>query len=80
MERDEVVRVLGEHRQELGRFGVKSLALFGSVARGESRPGSDVDGDYTLERHQWLDQYTVEEIVQEIQRRRDIGQGISRDS
>jgi hypothetical protein len=43
MERDEVIRLLGERRQELGRFGVRSLALFGSVARGESRPGSDVD-------------------------------------
>ena len=32
-------------------------------------------GNYTLERHQWLDQYTVEEIVQEIQKRRDTGQG-----
>jgi len=25
-------------------------------------------GDYTQERHEWLDQYTVEEIAQEIQR------------
>jgi len=37
-------------------------------------------GDYTLERHQWLDQYTVEEIVQEIQRRCDIGQSRPLDS
>ena len=43
MERDEVIRPLGERRQELGRLGVKSLALFGSVVRGESRPESDVD-------------------------------------
>lgn len=25
------------------RFGVKSLGLFGSIARGEASPGSDVD-------------------------------------
>lgn len=36
-------------------------------------------GDYTLERHQWLDQYTVEEIVQEIQKRRGIGQSTTLD-
>lgn len=32
------------HRDELRkRFGVKSLAIFGSVARGEAKPESDVD-------------------------------------
>jgi ACR3 family arsenite transporter len=30
-------------------------------------------GDYTQEHHEWLDQYTVEEVAQEIQRRRDVG-------
>src|SRR2546421_401298 len=34
---------LSEHRAELERFGVRSLDLFGSVARGDSGPGSDVD-------------------------------------
>ncbi len=44
MKRDEVIRILNEHRQELvERFSVKSLALFGSVARNEARPDSDVD-------------------------------------
>ncbi len=28
-------------------------------------------GNYTQERHDWLDQYTVEEIAQEIQKGRD---------
>ena len=42
MRRDRVVRLLAEHRQDLSQFG-KSLALFGSVVRGEDRPGSDVD-------------------------------------
>jgi len=43
MKRDDVVKTLAEHRQELDRFGVRSLALFGSVVRNESRPDSDVD-------------------------------------
>ena len=43
MKRNEVVRLLTEHRQDLRQYGVKSLALFGSVVRDEGRPDSDVD-------------------------------------
>jgi predicted nucleotidyltransferase len=44
MRRDEVLSFLSFHRQELmERFGVCSLALFGSVARDEAGPESDVD-------------------------------------
>ncbi|MDI3342007.1 MAG: nucleotidyltransferase family protein [Sphaerobacter sp.] len=43
MRRDDVLRILGEHRADLAQRGVASLALFGSVARGEAGPGSDVD-------------------------------------
>ncbi len=34
---------LAAHRIELKGIGVRSLALFGSVARGEDRPESDID-------------------------------------
>ena len=44
MKRDEVIRVLKARRGELAaRFGVRSLALFGSVARDEGTERSDVD-------------------------------------
>ena len=44
MKRTEVLRILHEKRSELAeKYGVKSLALFGSVARDEARPDSDVD-------------------------------------
>lgn len=43
MKRAEALAVLQEHRDELQSMGVKSLALFGSVARDEARPDSDVD-------------------------------------
>ncbi len=43
MRRDDVIRLLTEHKQELLQFGVKSLALFGSVARDEGHLASDVD-------------------------------------
>lgn len=41
--RDEILRILGEHRSNLEQFGVKSLALFGSIARDEADGNSDVD-------------------------------------
>ena len=44
MKRDEVIGFLSSHRQELEeRFGVRSLALFGFMARDEAGPESDVD-------------------------------------
>ncbi len=43
MKRDEALRILSEHREELKEFGVKRLAVFGSVARDEAGPESDVD-------------------------------------
>lgn len=42
--RDEVLQILREHQDRLNeRFGVRSLALFGSVARDEATAASDVD-------------------------------------
>ncbi len=43
MRQQEVLAILKEHREELERLGVRSLSLFGSVARNEAGPGSDVD-------------------------------------
>jgi len=43
MTRDEVLRILREHREDLTRLGVKSLALFGSAARDKAGEASDVD-------------------------------------
>jgi len=43
MRRSEVLQTLTAHRNELATFGIKSLAIFGSVARDEARPDSDVD-------------------------------------
>ncbi len=43
MRRDEVLKVLESHTAELQRFGVKTLRLFGSVARDDAADGSDVD-------------------------------------
>ena len=44
MNREAAVAILARHRAEMvHRFGVKSLALFGSVVRDEAGSASDVD-------------------------------------
>jgi predicted nucleotidyltransferase len=43
MKRQEAIAVLTNHQKSIKDFGVSSLILFGSVARDEARPDSDVD-------------------------------------
>ena len=42
MQRDEILSVLREHQPELDERGVSSVAIFGSAARGEAGPESDI--------------------------------------
>lgn len=61
----EQIRVAG-YRALLRELGPANLARFlQQFETGYS--------DYTQERHDWLDQYTVDEIVQEVQRQREAG-------
>jgi predicted nucleotidyltransferase len=43
MRRQEALKILVDHQNYLHNFGVKSLTLFGSVARDEANIDSDVD-------------------------------------
>ena len=43
MTKKEIEKKLASHRDELRKMGVVSLAVFGSAARGESTPQSDID-------------------------------------
>jgi predicted nucleotidyltransferase len=68
MERKMVISRIRKHRPRLTQLGVKSLALFGSVARGEAKPESDVDilvefeGRATFDR--FMDtKYYLEEVL-----------------
>ena len=43
MNREQVIATLRSHGPELRHRGVRHAALFGSVARGEGGPSSDID-------------------------------------
>ncbi|MFI5331258.1 MAG: nucleotidyltransferase family protein [Desulfobaccales bacterium] len=43
MLKESPIAILNQHRAELSAMGVKSLKLFGSTVRGETRPESDLD-------------------------------------
>ncbi len=43
MSASEILQMLAARRDDLARMGVKSMAIFGSVARDEARPDSDAD-------------------------------------
>ncbi len=43
MDKDEVIALLKAHEAELRELRVAALYIFGSVARGEAGPDSDVD-------------------------------------
>ena len=66
MGRDEVLQRLAAKREDLARLGVRSLALFGSLAREEASPASDIDllvefeGAATLDRFLALESYLQE--------------------
>ena len=43
MNREQAISVLRSHEQELKAAGVLAISLFGSTARGDNGPDSDVD-------------------------------------
>ncbi|MSP60105.1 MAG: hypothetical protein EXR72_07140 [Myxococcales bacterium] len=57
MRRDATIQLLRGHWDEIRRFSVRSLALFGSVARDEAGPDSDVDVLVEFERTPALHTY-----------------------
>jgi predicted nucleotidyltransferase len=43
MQSERALDILSKHRNELQQFGVKPIALFGSVVQGEAQDESDID-------------------------------------
>jgi len=65
---EQVLERLRAHRGRLAELGVASLSVLGSVARGESRPDSDVDflvefdGPATFDRYMQL-KFFLEDVL-----------------
>jgi len=65
---EQILESLRGHRDKLAELGVTSLFVFGSVARGEARPDSDVDflvefsGPPTYDRYMEL-RFFLEDIL-----------------
>ena len=57
MKRDDVIKLLAGNRRKIAQFGARYLALFGSVVRDESEPGSDVDILVEFEGRATFDRY-----------------------
>ena len=51
--RDQVITKIKANRRALTRYGVKSLALFGSTARDKMRKGSDIDVLVQFDKSTW---------------------------
>lgn len=66
--RDEALRILREHKAELTeRFGVQRVALFGSTARDEAGPDSDVDILVAYDvLPDWIAYFSVQPYLQEL--------------
>ena len=67
MKREEVLAILATHQERLKALGVKSLDLFGSVARDEARSDSDVDFliDFSIEAS-LFDLFRVQHYLEDI--------------
>ena len=69
---DELIQLLTERRGELEQFGVKTLAIFGSAARNEAGPDSDVDvlveftGPGTFDRYMGLKEFLENLLGREV--------------
>jgi hypothetical protein len=62
MRRDDAIRLLKQAEPELRARGVRSLALFGSTARGEAGPDSDVDLLVELDESRRITLFDLSEI------------------
>jgi len=68
MQREDVLKLIADNRETISALGVKSLALFGSLARGDAGPESDIDilvefqGPSTFDRYMDL-KFFLEELL-----------------
>ena len=66
MSRDEILHAIGANRARLSALGVVELALFGSHARGDAGPQSDVDFLVELSEKSFDRYMDLKEFLQEL--------------
>lgn len=70
MSRDTILKLIEANHHRLRELGVRELGLFGSFARGDARPDSDVDLFVDLEEKSFDRYMAVKELLEEILRRK----------
>jgi len=68
MQRDQALAILTQHQQQIMEWGIKSLAIFGSVARNEARQDSDVDLLVEFEEGKSIGLFELVEIKEDLER------------
>ncbi len=63
---DDVIAILRAHEAELRAAGIRHVSLFGSVARGDAGPDSDVDLVVELDREARIDLIRLVGLEREI--------------
>jgi predicted nucleotidyltransferase len=64
--RSQILKTLEENRESIVRFGVRSLGLFGSAARGDSTSGSDLDFLVEFERKSFDAYMDLKDFLEEL--------------
>lgn len=64
--KNDIFRLIQDHRRELRALGVKSLGLFGSHARGDARADSDIDFLVELERRTFDDYMGTKLLLEDL--------------
>jgi hypothetical protein len=68
--RDEILGVLEANRDTIRGFGVRGIALFGSYARGENNPASDLDFVVEFDRKSFDGYMGLKEFLEDLFGRR----------
>jgi hypothetical protein len=67
VDREFVLERLRAHERVLRAAGVQRLSLFGSVARGDAHPGSDIDLAAVLDHGQRIGLFRLQAMVERIE-------------
>jgi predicted nucleotidyltransferase len=68
MDQQAVIRRLNREKASLRALGIKRLSLFGSTARGDASPASDIDLAVTLDEEARIDLFRFAALSEQVSR------------